>query len=92
MARAENQEQLIKRIRQLEDENSNLKEKLDDYIGRCGNFFSFVDGTPITRPSRSCRLCYRIIRSTVRGGGGRNSYRSDAVIGQYSATGPTVKD
>ncbi|WKY47081.1 PocR ligand-binding domain-containing protein [Eubacteriaceae bacterium ES3] len=48
-----------------------------------------VDGTPITVPSNFTRLCRGIIRKTEKGR--KNCYKSDAVIGAYSADGPNVK-
>ncbi len=47
------------------------------------------DGTPITRPSRFCRLCMEIIRKTKKGLA--NCYKSDAVIGCYNPSGPIVQ-
>ncbi len=47
------------------------------------------DGTPITRPSRFCRLCIDVIRKTEKGLS--NCYCSDAVIGRHNPTGPIVQ-
>jgi len=47
------------------------------------------DGTPITRPSRFCRLCIDVIRRTKKGLS--NCYCSDAVIGRHNPSGPIVQ-
>ncbi len=47
------------------------------------------DGTPITRPSRFCRLCIDVIRKTEKGLA--NCYCSDAAIGRHNPTGPIVQ-
>lgn len=47
------------------------------------------DGTPITRPSRFCRLCIDVIRKTEKGLA--NCYCSDAAIGRHNPTGPVVQ-
>jgi len=47
------------------------------------------DGTPITRPSRFCRLCAGIIRASEAGA--ENCRCSDAVIGTASTKGPTIQ-
>ncbi|HEY9069208.1 MAG TPA: PocR ligand-binding domain-containing protein [Candidatus Ozemobacteraceae bacterium] len=48
------------------------------------------DGTPITRPSRFCRLCRDLIRKTELGG--RSCYASDASIGRDDrAAGPVIR-
>lgn len=46
-------------------------------------------GHPITRPSRFCRLCRDIIRTTERGLA--NCCRSDEVLGRPNPDGPTVQ-
>lgn len=47
------------------------------------------DGTPITEPSRFCRLCKDIIRRTEKGR--QNCYKSDAVLGRRCDEGPIVQ-
>jgi PAS domain S-box-containing protein len=47
------------------------------------------DGTPITRPSRFCRLCIGIIRKTDKGMA--NCRHSDAVIGRHNPGGPVIQ-
>ena len=47
------------------------------------------DGTPITEPSRFCRLCKDIIRRTEKGR--QNCYQSDAVLGRRCDEGPIVQ-
>ncbi len=46
------------------------------------------DGTPITRPSNFVRLCQDIIRGTQTGRA--NCFKSDAVLGRYDPSGPTI--
>ncbi|MBI5545622.1 MAG: PocR ligand-binding domain-containing protein [Deltaproteobacteria bacterium] len=48
-----------------------------------------VDGSPITRPSRFCRLCLDIIRKTPEGLA--NCQRSDACLGRRNPEGPLVQ-
>ena len=47
------------------------------------------DGTPITKPSKFCRLCNDIIRQTDIGRA--NCFKSDAAIGRHSFDGPTCQ-
>jgi PAS domain S-box-containing protein len=47
------------------------------------------DGTPITRPSRFCRLCIGVIRNTNKGRA--NCLHSDAVIGRHNEAGPVIQ-
>jgi PAS domain S-box-containing protein len=53
------------------------------------SLITHTDGTPITAPSRFCRLCNDIIRGTPKGQ--KNCLRSDVVLGRLSATGPRVQ-
>jgi PAS domain S-box-containing protein len=47
------------------------------------------DGTPITRPSKFCRLCQEIIRLTDKGR--INCFKSDAEIGRHHPEGPIIQ-
>jgi len=47
------------------------------------------DGTPVTKPSRFCRLCIDTIRKTTKGLA--NCYHSDAIIGTQNPRGPTIQ-
>ncbi len=67
-------------------------QKLQDEFAEATGVASIIthpDGTPITRPSGFCRLCEKIIRGTEKGR--INCYRSDAVIGRYSVSGPNIQ-
>ena len=67
-------------------------QRLQDEFARATNVASIIthpDGTPITAPSNFSRLCKDIIRNTEKGL--KNCFASDAVIGKYSTTGPTVR-
>jgi PAS domain S-box-containing protein len=47
------------------------------------------DGTPITQPSNFTRLCGEIIRKTSKGV--ENCNYSDAMIGRYNPSGPSIR-
>jgi PAS domain S-box-containing protein len=63
----------------------------DEFANATGvaSIITHTDGTPITRPSRFCRLCNDIIRKTKKGRA--NCYASDAAIGRLSPEGPTIQ-
>jgi len=48
-----------------------------------------LDGSPITRPSNFCELCYDVIRKTPKGL--RNCMKSDACLGRFNPDGPNVQ-
>jgi PAS domain S-box-containing protein len=48
-----------------------------------------VNGVPITQPSNFCDLCQNVIRKTEKGLA--NCYKSDAILGQANAVGPTIQ-
>lgn len=48
-----------------------------------------VNGVPITQPSNFCDLCQNVIRKTEKGLA--NCYKSDAILGQANAEGPTIQ-
>ncbi|HDR46823.1 MAG TPA: PAS domain S-box protein, partial [Geoalkalibacter subterraneus] len=62
----------------------------DAFAGATGvaSLITREDGTPITQPSRFCRLCRDIIQSTDKGLS--NCRKSDAEIGLASAEGPII--
>ena len=67
-------------------------QRLQDQFAAATGVASIItraDGTPITRPSRFCRLCQHIIRGTEKGRA--NCYRSDAVLGRWKPDGPTIQ-
>jgi PAS domain S-box-containing protein len=67
-------------------------QRLQDQFAEATGVASIItrtDGTPITRPSRFCRLCSDIIRKT--GKGRLNCYRSDAALGKLNPDGPIVQ-
>jgi len=67
-------------------------QRLQDEFARATGVASIIthpDGVPITAPSNFCRFCIDIIRKTDKGRA--NCYRSDALIGQLSAKGPTIQ-
>lgn len=67
-------------------------QKIQDAFANATGVASIIthpDGTPITRPSRFCRLCNDIIRKTPLGM--RNCYLSDAIIGRHHPSGPIVQ-
>lgn len=53
------------------------------------SLITLPDGTPLTAPSRFCRLCRDIIRQTEKGLA--NCIRSDALIGRPHPEGPVVQ-
>jgi len=53
------------------------------------SIITYPDGTPITKPSRFCRLCKDIIRTTEKGL--KNCCYSDSVIGKYNPQGPVMQ-
>ena len=63
----------------------------DDFAAATGvaSIITRPDGTPITQPSRFCRLCSDIIRCTETGR--RNCYHSDALLGRHHPEGPIVQ-
>lgn len=65
-----------------------LQDEFSDATG-VASVITLTDGTPITRTSNFTRLCQDIIRKTEKGC--ENCYKSDAVIGAYSAEGPIIK-
>ena len=65
-----------------------LQDEFSDATG-VASVITLTDGTPITRTSNFTRLCQDIIRKTEKGC--QNCYKSDAVIGAYSADGPIIK-
>ncbi|MEI6436631.1 MAG: PocR ligand-binding domain-containing protein [Bacteroidota bacterium] len=70
------------------DEIQHLQDLFSDAIG-IASIITHPDGTPITKPSNFCRLCNNIIRKTEPGR--INCFKSDAIIGGYSASGPIVQ-
>ena len=67
-------------------------QDLQDRFARATGVASIIthpDGTPITQPSRFCRLCQDVIRKTAKGL--TNCYRSDSVIGRHNPDGPIVQ-
>ena len=70
------------------DEIQRLQEDFARATG-VASIITHTDGTPITVPSRFCRLCKDIIRRTEKGR--NNCYRSDAELGRISRDGPTVQ-
>ncbi len=70
----------------------NELQKIQDAFSEATGVASIItkaDGTPITAPSRFCRLCSSIIRKTEKGK--LNCFRSDAVIGVYNPLGPNIQ-
>lgn len=70
------------------DDIQKLQDEFSDATG-VASVITLTDGTPITRTSNFTRLCQDIIRQTEKGC--ENCYKSDAVIGAYSADGPIIK-
>ncbi len=67
-------------------------QKIQDAFAQATGVASIItapDGTPITRPGNFCRLCNEIIRTTEKGLA--NCLRSDAALGCYNSTGPTIQ-
>jgi PAS domain S-box-containing protein len=65
-----------------------LQDEFADATG-VASIITHPDGTPITKPSNFCRFCIGIVRKTDKGL--VNCYRSDAALGRFSATGPTIQ-
>jgi len=63
----------------------------DDFAEATGvaSVITHIDGTPITKPSRFCRLCSKIIRNTEKGQA--NCFKSDAYIGSSCKNGPIIQ-
>lgn len=70
------------------DDIQKLQDEFSDATG-VASVITLTDGTPITRTSNFTRLCEDIIRKTEKGC--ENCYKSDAVIGTYSADGPIIQ-
>ena len=68
-----------------------IQELQDQFAEATGvaSIITRTDGTPITRPSRFCRLCQDIIRKTDKGLA--NCLQSDAMIGEFNRVGPTIQ-
>ncbi|MDP4267691.1 MAG: PocR ligand-binding domain-containing protein, partial [Bacteroidota bacterium] len=67
-------------------------QKIQDtfaYATGVASIITFPDGKPITKPSNFCRLCNDIIRKTKKGL--TNCFKSDAVIGRLSKSGPIIQ-
>ncbi len=72
--------------------NLNDIQRLQDEFAKATGVASIIthpDGTPITEPSNFCRLCKDIIRKTDKGRA--NCYKSDSVLGHFSAQGPSIQ-
>jgi len=66
-------------------------QKLQDQFALATGVASIItkpDGTPITKPSNFCRLCNDIIRKTAKGLA--NCLKSDASIGRFTPSGPSI--
>ena len=70
------------------DEIQRLQDLFADASG-VASIITRPDGTPITNPSNFCRLCNSIIRKTEKGRA--NCFKSDAVSGRYSPSGPVIQ-
>ncbi len=70
------------------DDIQRLQDEFADALG-VGSVITRPDGSPVTQPSRFCRLCAEIIRGTPAGCA--NCFRSDAAIGVPRSDGPTVQ-
>jgi len=67
-------------------------QRLQDEFAEATGVASIItrtDGTPITKPSRFCRLCSDVIRATEAGRA--NCFGSDAQIGRLCKGGPTIQ-
>ena len=67
-------------------------QRLQDEFAEATGVASIIthtDGTPITAPSKFCRLCNDIIRKTDKGL--LNCFKSDAALGQKNPDGATVQ-
>lgn len=53
------------------------------------SLITHADGVPITQPSNFCRLCSEVIRKTEKGLS--RCMHSDAMIGRYNPSGPTIQ-
>ena len=69
------------------DEIQRLQVLFSDATG-VASWITYPDGTLITKPSNSCRLCRNIIRNTEKGLA--YCFQSDVVIGRHNSSGPTV--
>jgi len=70
------------------EEIQHIQDLFSDATG-VASLITTPDGTPITKPSNFCRLCYEIIRTTKIGV--FNCFKSDALIGGFNPTGPIVQ-
>ena len=70
---------------------ADIQRLQDEFASATGvaSIITHTDGTPITQPSNFCRLCSDIIRKTEKGL--VNCYRSDAMIGRLSPSGPIIQ-
>jgi PAS domain S-box-containing protein len=67
-------------------------QRLQDEFAEATGVASVIthaDGRPITKPSKFCRLCSKIIRKTDKGQA--NCFHSDAIIGRSCKDGPIIQ-
>jgi len=70
------------------DELQRLQDLFADVHG-VASIITQIDGTPITKPSNFTNLCMNIIRKTEKGCA--NCYKSDAELGMFNDSGPTIR-
>lgn len=69
------------------DELQAIQDALSDAMG-VASLITSPEGIPITQPSNFRRICEEIIRATEIGCA--NCKRSDATLGRFSSSGPTI--
>jgi len=70
------------------EEIQRIQDLFSDATG-VASIITYLDGTPITKPSNFRRLCTDVIRNTEKGCA--NCYKSDALIGRQNTSGPIVQ-
>nr|MEE4266528.1 PocR ligand-binding domain-containing protein [Candidatus Krumholzibacteria bacterium] len=70
---------------------ADIQRLQDEFAAATGvaSIITHPDGSPLTEPSRFCRLCKDVIRRTEKGQ--VNCFKSDAVIGRPSPDGPVIQ-
>jgi len=73
----------------LDIENIQRLQDLFSNATGVASIITDINGVAITKPSNFTRLCSEIIRKTDKGC--TNCQKSDAIIGNYSSTGPVIQ-
>lgn len=70
------------------DEIQKLQDAFSFAMG-VASIITDIDGTPLTKPSNSCSLCFNVIRKTEKGL--KNCMLCESIIGKTKKDGPQIK-